>query len=158
MNNNLKTKIETLKRRSRRKHLINELSYMTLPENALLDIEENQLFCQKVFTFLQSREDKIQIHGDGYREHIEKSEQMLKEMVKKVKVVLKQGRLLFFRDHEIEAVLVNIDEVFSHLNQLLEQTKFSSGYGDLILIAEDFHFGLCIERTEYFYELSIWGL
>lgn len=45
MNNNPKTKIETLKRKSRRKHLINELSYMTLPENAFLDIEENQLFC-----------------------------------------------------------------------------------------------------------------
>nr|WP_254637627.1 hypothetical protein [Bacillus pumilus] len=107
---------------------MNELSYMTLPENAFLDIEENQLFCQKVFTFLQSREDKIQIHGNHYREH------------------------------EIEALLVNVHEVFSHLNQLLEQTKFSSGYGDFILVAEDFCFGLCIERTEYFYELSIWGL
>ncbi|MGE6305326.1 YxiF family protein [Bacillus safensis] len=25
-------------------------------------------------------------------------------------------------------------------------------------MAEYFRFGLCIERTEYFYELSIWGL
>ncbi|MED1110802.1 hypothetical protein [Bacillus pumilus] len=83
---------------------------------------------------------------------------MLKEMVKKVKITPTQGRLLFFRDHEIEALLVNVGEVFSHLNQLLEQTKFSTGYGDFILAAEDFHFGLCIERTEYFYELSIWGL
>ncbi|MGA3880071.1 YxiF family protein [Bacillus pumilus] len=156
--NNKPKKIETLKRKSRRKHLMNELSYMTLPENAFLDIEENQLFCQKVFTFLQSREDKMQIHGDGYREHIEKSEQMLKEMVKKVKVSPKQGRLLFFRDHEIEALLVDVDEVFSHLNHLLEHTKFSTGYGDFILVSEDFHFGLCIERTEYYYELSIWGV
>ena len=60
MNNNRNSKIETLKRKSRRKHLMNELSYMTLPENAFLDIEENQLFCQKVFTFLQSREEKVQ--------------------------------------------------------------------------------------------------
>lgn len=156
--NNSKAKIETLKRRSRRKHLMNELSYMTLLENALLDIEENQLFCQKVFTFLQSREDKIQIHGNYYREHIEKSEQVLKEMVKKVKVTPEQGRLLFFREYEIEALLVNVHEVFSHLNEILEQTKFSSGYGDFILVAEDFHFGLCIERTEYYYELSIWGV
>ncbi len=69
MNNNPQ-KIETLKRRSRRKHLMNELSYMTLPGNVFLDIEENQLFCQKVFTFLQSREDKIQIHGNHYRERL----------------------------------------------------------------------------------------
>lgn len=158
MNNNRNSKIETLKRKSRRKHLMNELSYMTLPENAFLDIEENQLFCQKVFTFLQSREEKVQIYGNHYREHIEKSEQMLKELVKKVKITPTQGRLLFFRDREIEAFLVNVDEVFSHLNQLLEQTKFSTGYGDFLLVAEDFRFGLCIERTEYYYELSIWGL
>ncbi|WP_422851184.1 YxiF family protein [Bacillus safensis] len=59
--------------------LINELSYMTLPEHPFLDIEENQLFCQKVFAFLQLREHKIQIHGEHYQEHIEKSVQMLNE-------------------------------------------------------------------------------
>lgn len=75
MNNNRNPKIKTLKRKSRRKHLMNELSYMTLPENPFLDIEENQLFCQKVFAFLQSREYKIAIHGEHYREHIEKSVQ-----------------------------------------------------------------------------------
>ncbi|PSB69929.1 hypothetical protein C6345_12735 [Bacillus sp. LNXM12-2] len=158
MTKNQKPKIETLKRKSRRKHLMNELSYMTLPENPFLDIEENQLYCQKVFTFLQSREDKIQIHGNHYREHIEKSTHMLKEMVSQVKVTPTQGRLIFFREHEIEAVLLNLNEVFSHLNQLLEQTKFLSGYGDFILVAEDFCFGLCIERTEYYYEFSTWGL
>ncbi|ATP95962.1 YxiF family protein [Bacillus altitudinis] len=158
MNKNQKIKIETLKRKSRRKHLINELSYMTLPEPPFLEVEENQFFCQKVFIFLQSREHKSQIHGDNYLEHIEKSTQMLNEMVGRIKETPKQGRLLFFRDHEIEALLVNVDEVFHHLNQLLEQTKFLSGYGDFILIAEDFHFGLCIERTEYFYEFSFWGM
>ncbi|MDQ0818996.1 hypothetical protein QF033_003574 [Bacillus pumilus] len=83
---------------------------------------------------------------------------MLKEMVSQVKVTPTQGRLIFFREHEIEAVLLNLNEVFSHLNQLLEQTKFLSGYGDFILVAEDFRFGLCIERTEYYYEFSTWGL
>ncbi|MFJ5964443.1 hypothetical protein [Bacillus sp. NPDC093026] len=131
---------------------------MTIPENPFLDIEENQLFCQKVFTFLHSKAHKIQIHGDNYREHIEKSTQMLKEIVSRVKVTPKQGRLIFFREHEIEALLLSVNECFTHLNQLLEQTKFSSGYGDFILVAEDFHFGLCIERTEYFYELSTWRL
>ncbi|WP_445662188.1 YxiF family protein [Bacillus sp. FSL R5-0654] len=28
----------------------------------------------------------------------------------------------------------------------------------ILFLAEYFRFGLCIERTEYFYELSIWGL
>ncbi|WP_433960739.1 YxiF family protein [Bacillus zhangzhouensis] len=91
------------------------------------------MFCQKVFTFLHSREHKIQIHGDNYREHIIKSTQMLKEIVSRVKLTPKQGRLIFFREHEIEAILVNENECFTHLNQLLEQTKFSSGYGDFIL-------------------------
>ncbi|MEE3678736.1 hypothetical protein V2J31_14055 [Bacillus safensis] len=158
MNNNRKTKIETLKRKSRRKHLMNELSYMTLPEHPFLDIEENQLFCQKVFAFLYARENKIQIHGDNYREHIKKSTQMLKELVKNAERYPKEARIMFFREHEIEALLVNVNEVFSHLSQLLEQTKFSIGYGDFMLVTEDLHFGLCIERTEYFYELSTWGL
>ncbi|WP_223249575.1 MULTISPECIES: hypothetical protein [unclassified Bacillus (in: firmicutes)] len=60
---------------------------------------------------------------------------MLKEMVSQVKVTPTQGRLIFFREHEIEAVLLNLNKVFSHLNQLLEQTKFLSGYGDFILVA-----------------------
>ncbi|MGN7404858.1 hypothetical protein [Bacillus safensis] len=67
---------------------------MTLPEHPFLDIEENQLFCQKVFAFLQSREHKIQIHGEHYREH------------------------------EIEALKVNVNEVFIHLNHLLNKQNF----------------------------------
>ncbi|KIL20297.1 hypothetical protein B4134_3793 [Bacillus safensis] len=123
MNNNRTSKIETLKRKSRRKHLINELSYMTLSEHPFLNTEENQLFCQKVFVFLQSREHKIQIHGEHYQEHIEKSVQMLKELVSWVKVASAQARFMCFREHEIEAVEVNVNEVFIHLNRLLEQTK-----------------------------------
>ncbi|MGF0001984.1 YxiF family protein [Bacillus altitudinis] len=41
----------------------------------------------------------------------------------------------------MESLLMNVDEVFHHLTRLLEHIKFSSGYGDFILIAEDFHFG-----------------
>lgn len=41
---------------------------MTLPEPPFLEVEENQFFCQKAFTFLQSREHKSQIHGDNYLE------------------------------------------------------------------------------------------
>ncbi|WP_444859647.1 YxiF family protein [Bacillus aerius] len=36
---------------------------------------------------------------------------------------------------------MNVDEVFHHLTKLLEHIKFSSGYGEFILIAGNFHFG-----------------
>ncbi|WP_345820466.1 YxiF family protein [Bacillus pumilus] len=152
------TKNRNLKKKKQKKTLNERIKLYDTARKSIFSIEENQLYCQKVFTFLQSREDKIQIHGNHYREHIEKSTHMLKEMVSQVKVTPTQGRLIFFREHEIEAVLLNLNEVFSHLNQLLEQTKFLSGYGDFILVAEDFRFGLCIERTEYYYEFSTWGL
>ncbi|PRO39917.1 hypothetical protein C6W18_17740 [Bacillus sp. LLTC93] len=83
---------------------------------------------------------------------------MLKELAKNAEHYPQVARIMFFREHEIEALLVNVNEVFSHLIQILEHTKFSSGYGDFMLVTEDFHFGLCIERTEYFYELSTWRL
>ncbi|USD82807.1 hypothetical protein M5E02_19000 [Bacillus safensis] len=74
-----------------------------------------------------------------------------------VKITPAHARFMCFREHEIEAHEENVNEVFIHLNRLLEQTKFLSGYGDFILVAEDFRFGFCIERTEYFYEFITWG-
>ncbi|MED3794133.1 MULTISPECIES: YxiF family protein [Bacillaceae] len=153
-----KTKMELLKRQSRRKNLVKEINFMNLTEEPFLDIEDNDLFCKNVFSLLNTRENKIQLQGDSYKEHIQKSIQLLNDTIDNIEVIPKQGRLLFFRENEIEAVLVNVNEVFSHLNEIIELTKFSVGYGDFILVAEDFNFGLCIERTEYFYELSVWGL
>ena len=111
-----------------------------------------------MFSLIHTRENKIQLQGDSYKEHIQKSIQLLNDTIDNIEVIPKQGRLLFFSENAIEAVLVNVHEVFSHLNEIIELTKFSVGYGDFILVAEDFNFGLCIERTEYFYELSVWGL
>lgn len=153
-----KTKMELLKRQSRRKNLIKEINFMNLTEEPFLDIEDNDLFCKNVFSLLNTKKNKIQLQGDSYKEHIQKSIQLLNDTIDNIEVLPKQGRLLFFRENEIEAVLVNVNEVFSHLNEIIELTKFSVGYGDFILVAEDFNFGLCIERTEYFYELSVWGL
>ncbi|WP_186725837.1 hypothetical protein [Rummeliibacillus sp. SL167] len=153
-----KTKMELLKRQSRRKNLVKEINFMNLTEEPFLDIEDNDLFCKNVFSLLNTRENKIQLQGDSYKEHIQKSIQLLNDTIDNIEIIPKQGRLLFFRENEIEAVLVNVNEVFSHLNEIIELTKFSVGYGDFILVAEDFNFGLCIERTEYFYELSVWGL
>ncbi|NMD72236.1 hypothetical protein HHO41_18355 [Bacillus sp. DNRA2] len=158
MSDERKTKMELLKRKNRRRNLVKEINFMNLSDEPFLDIEDNDLFCKNVFSMLNTRENKIQLQGDTYKEHIQKSIHFLNETINNIEVIPKQGRLLFFRENEIEAVLVNLNEVFSHLNEIIELTKFSVGYGDFILVAEDFNFGLCIERTEYFYELSVWGL
>ncbi|MCM3489999.1 hypothetical protein M3689_11830 [Alkalihalophilus marmarensis] len=153
-----KTKMELLKRKSRRANLVKELNFMTLTEEPFLDIEDNDLFCKNVFSLLNTWENKVQLQGDSYKEHIQKSIQVLNETIDTLEIAPKQGRQLFFRGNEIEAVLVNVDEVFSHLHKIIELTKFSVGYGDFILVSENFNFGFCIERTEYYYELSVWGI
>jgi hypothetical protein len=151
-------KMELLKRKSRRKNLIKELNFMNFTEEPFLDIEDNDLFCKKVFSLLNTMKNKVRLQGDDYKESIQKSIQLINDTIDNIEVIPKKGRLLFFRENEIEAVLINVNEVFSNLDKVLELTKFSVGYGDFILVAEDFYFGLCIERTEYFYELSVWGL
>lgn len=150
--------MELLKRKSRRKNLVKELNFVNLPSEPFLDAEENDLFCKKVFSLLDTKENKIKLQGNDYQENIRKSIQLLKEMIENLDVTTQEGRLLFFREDEIEAVLINVKEVFNELDQILELTKFSTGYGDFILVAEDFEFGLCVERTEYFYEVTEWGL
>jgi hypothetical protein len=153
-----KTKMELLKRKSRRKNLIKELNFMNLTEESFLDIQENNLFCKKVFSLLNTKKNKIHLQGEDYKENIQKSIQLLNETINNIKLTPKKGRLLFFRENEIEAVSISVNGVFTNLDKVLELTKFSVGYGDFILVAEDFNFGLCIERTEYFYEFSLWGL
>ncbi|NMH70325.1 hypothetical protein HF072_16210 [Bacillus sp. RO3] len=158
MSDERRTKMELLKRKSRRKNLLKEINFMNLTEEPFLDIEDNDLFCKNVFSLLNTKENKIQLQGNSYKEHIKKSIQLLNDIVDNIEETPKQGRLLFFRENEIEAVLVYVNEVFSNLNEIIELTKFSIGYGDFILVAENFNFGLSVERTEYFYELSVWGL
>ncbi|GLF86906.1 hypothetical protein ACV980_018470 [Bacillus safensis] len=51
INNNRNSKIETLKRKSRRQHLMNKLSYMTLPEHPFLDIEEKSIVLSEGICF-----------------------------------------------------------------------------------------------------------
>lgn len=158
MNDKRMKKMESLKRKSRRNNLVKELNFVTLTKEPFLDIEDNNLYCEKVFSVLNTKKNKIKLQGDDYRENIKKSTQLLKETIENINETTKEGRLLFFRENEIEAVLISVSEVFSNLDKALKLTKFSAGYGDFILVAEDFHFGLCIERTEYYYEFSVWGL
>ncbi|MEY9867589.1 hypothetical protein ABIE66_002968 [Peribacillus sp. B2I2] len=51
-----------------------------------------------------------------------------------------------------------MDDVISKLTDILVFTKFTTGNGDFILVDDEFKFGICIERTEYQYELFIWGM
>ncbi|WP_433958673.1 YxiF family protein [Cytobacillus horneckiae] len=152
------TKMELLKRKSRRKNLIKELNFMNLIEEPFLEFEDNDLFCKKVFSLLNTMKNKLQLQGDNYKENIQKSIQLLNDIIDNTELTPKKGRLLFFSENEIEAVLINVKDVFSNLDKVLELTKFSVGYGDFLLVAEDFNFGLCIERTEYSYEFTVWGL
>ncbi len=150
--------MELLKRKSRRKNLIKELNFMNLIEEPFLEFEDNDLFCKKVFSLLNTMKNKLQLQGDNYKENIQKSIQLLNDIIDNTELTPKKGRLLFFSENEIEAVLINVKDVFSNLDKVLELTKFSVGYGDFLLVAEDFNFGLCIERTEYSYEFTVWGL
>ena len=153
-----KAKLELLKRKSRRNNLIKDLPFLNPTVERFLDMEENDIFCRKTVSLLQARINKIQVQGDHYKETIQKSVALLKKISENTAGTSQKGRLLFFRENEIEAVLISVEEVFSNLDKVLELTKFLEGHGDFIFVAEDFSFGLCIERTEYFYEFSAWGL
>jgi len=131
---------------------------MKLPTDPLLEIEDNDLLCKKVFSTLSESRNKIILQGKNYEENINKSLQALRNIVLTTDTLSKEGRVFFFREQEIEAVKLYVNEVFRNLEEILKLTKFSTGYGDFILVADDLHFGICIERTEYYYELSIWGL
>ena len=50
-----KTKMELLKRKNRRKNLIKKLNFMNLTEKSFLDIEDNDLFCKKIFSLLNTK-------------------------------------------------------------------------------------------------------
>lgn len=122
-----KIKMELLKRKSRRKNLIQELNFMNLTEDSFLDIEDNDIFCKKVLSLLNTKSNKIELQGDNYQENIINSIQLLNETIDTIKVILEKRRVLFFRENEIEAVLVNINEVFSPLDDILKLTKFPVG-------------------------------
>ena len=72
--------MELLKRKNRRKNLIKKLNFMNLTEKSFLDIEDNDLFCKKIFSLLNTKKNKIQLSGDDYKENIQKSIQLLNEI------------------------------------------------------------------------------
>jgi lipoate synthase len=82
------------------------------------------------------------------QENIRCSIQLLKDILPKC-IFKKTGRMLFDTGEELEAIKVNLDDVISKLTDILVFTKFTTGNGDFILVDE---------RTEYQYELFIWGM
>ena len=157
MEDERKKRMELLKKVNRRKQLLAKLSFIKLKENPLLSEDENRVFCKKAYDMLDTHTNKIIIQGKDSAENIYLSIQYLKELNRNLDVNNKEGRLIFSIGYGLEAVLLEVQDVFDNLETLLDLTEFSSGNGDFMLVAEDFHFGLVIERTEYCYEISIWG-
>ncbi|OOR53893.1 hypothetical protein BGP34_27650 [Bacillus mycoides] len=101
----------------------------------------------------------IKIFGStDYEENGRLSITLLKETAKAIKFPVNQGRLFFSKGGKFEAVKLNIAEVFDNLEELSTISRFLTGYADFVLVGDDLEFGVCIERTEYHYEFSMWGL
>ncbi|KZZ84427.1 YxiF family protein [Bacillus sp. SJS] len=155
-NCNINLATEILKRKNRRNNLIKKLDTIHLKEEPFLNMDENDIFYKKVFSMLEKREDKMRIQGEDYQENIKRSTSLLKKTFTDIDYMPNSTRLFFFGENEIEALLIPLDEVVINLNHLLELSKFSSGYADFILVTDILDFGICIERTEYYYEYSFW--
>ncbi|MTH55007.1 hypothetical protein GKZ89_16510 [Bacillus mangrovi] len=156
MDINKNSKMELLKRKTKRKNLIKQLDSIHFTEEPFLDMDQNDIFCKKVFALLEQKQDKMQIHGEDYQENINKSISILKSKLTDIDDKPPSARLFFFRENEIEAILVSWNEIVNNLNRLLEISNFSNGYADFILVTDRLDFGICIERTEHFYEYSLW--
>ncbi|MGE6376180.1 YxiF family protein [Peribacillus muralis] len=158
MRKDAKAKMEYLKRKNRRNYLIKEISNFTnVTIESLMDMEKNDDFCQSVFRWLSNLNCNIIIKGENDQENIRCSIQLLKDILPQF-ICKKTGRMLFDTGEELEAIKVNFDDVNSILEDILVFTKFTTGYGDFILVDDQLKFGICIERTEYHYELFIWGM
>ena len=147
------------KRNASRKELINELSnIITVSMDSFMDAESNDLLCKELFNKLEQNSNIKNFGSTDYKENGKLSIALLKETAKSIKFPVNQGRLFFSRGGKIEAVKLNISEVFDNLEELSTISRFLTGYADFVLVGDDLDFGLCIERTEYYYEFSMWGI
>lgn len=152
--------MEIAKRKNRRSILIKELSrYVKVSLDSFIeDIEENDAFCKRVFNKLNSIQNKTIIKGNDLNENIELAKERLKRIMENTNFNGDSIRVFFYRELEIEAVKLNVNEVGTNIDKILDIISFSSGFGDFILVGENLKLGICIERTEYYYELCSWGL
>ena len=158
-----KHRIEVLKRKvwrnAQRKALINAVSkFIPISIDSFMDPEDNSIFCKELFSKLDNLSDR-RIFGDtNCKENRKLSLVLLEEVAKTIKFPVNQGRLFFYRRCGIEVVKLNINGIFDNLEEISIITNFLNGYGDFILVGDDLEFGVCIERTEYHYEFSMWGV
>ena len=157
MNSENKNKINILKRKNRRNLLIKELSkHMEISLESFLDVDDNEDFCKRIFKKLETIKDKTIIQGKDFKENIYLSKKKLKDEIKNIEIKDESVRVLFFGDLEIEAVKLNIEDVIANIDKLLKFIGFLDGCGDFIMVEEYLKHGICIEITEYYYEMSIW--
>ncbi|HHQ8913463.1 TPA: YxiF family protein [Bacillus cereus] len=163
MSNMNKSRIEILKMKAKRngsrKELLDELSnIVTVSMDSFMDPESNDLFCKDLFNTLAQTSNIKNFGNTNYEENRRLSIVLLKETAKTVKFPVDQGRLFFFKGGKFEAVKLNIAEVFENLEELSTISRFLTGYADFVLAGDDLEFGIVIERTEYHYEFSMWGV
>lgn len=158
-----KSRIEILKMKAKRtgsrKELIDELSnIVTVSMDSFMDPESNDLFCKDLFNTLTQTSNIKNFGSTNYEENRRLSIALLKEIAKTIKFTVNEGRLFFSKGGKIEAVKLNIAEIFDNLEVLSTISRFLTGYADFVLVGDDLEFGVCIERTEYHYEFSMWGI
>ncbi|COE78880.1 YxiF family protein [Bacillus cereus] len=163
MSNMNKSRIEILKMKAKRtgsrKELVDELSnIVTVSMDSFMDPESNDLFCKDLFNTLTQTSNIKKFGSTNYEENRRLSIVLLKETAKTIKFPVDQGRLFFSKGGKFEAVKLNIGEVFENLEELSTISKFLTGYADFVLAGDDLEFGIVIERTEYHYEFSMWGV
>lgn len=147
------------KRNASRKELINELSnIITVSMDSFMDAESNDLLCKELFNKLEQNSNIKSFGSTDYEENGKLSIALLKETAKTIKFPVNQGRLFFSRGGKIEAVKLSISEIFDNLEELSTISRFLTGYADFVLVGDDLEFGVIIERTEYHYEFSMWGI
>ncbi|MBX4262813.1 group-specific protein [Clostridium estertheticum] len=159
MNLKSENKMELLKRKNRRNNLMKELEkHIRIPNEPFFEVDVNTSFCKRVFERINLSGDKHKIQGLNHEETVELSKDYLIAFIKDSCINKEFARLLFYREREIEAMKVHINDVTNNINVILEILKFMDGYADFILIDDNFSFGICVERTEYFYEFCSWGI
>lgn len=108
------------------------------------------------FDKLDAFENKDMLQGKDFKENVELAKERLTKVIKEISFNNKFVRILFYGEMEIEVVKLNVQEIINNMDKILEMTRFLDGYGDFILVDENLTLGVCIEKDEYNYEVSLW--
>jgi hypothetical protein len=152
-------KIEILKRKSRRSNLVTKFSkYINITNESFLAQEDNRAFCTKVRERFNSEVPLKNIGGANYQENVTLSSVALNEIIQDIGLINCKAFLFIDNEYEVEAVRVNIIDVFNNISEILEKIGFFSMCNDFMLVGDNLDFGICVIRNEYFYEVYRWGI